>query len=129
MRLYDRERPEEFTRYKVDWTPVQVFLGPDGTEYHRSVGFLPVEEMQGQLALALAKQAFGQGRFKDSEKAFRQLVARYPGTMAAPEAHYWAAASAWRRSNNPETLRAGARALQQQYPESEWTKKASVWLE
>jgi hypothetical protein len=129
VRLYERERPADFERYKVGWTPVQVFLDADGAELHRIVGFLPVEEMLGQLALSLAKLAFAQGRFKDSEKAFRKLVERYPGTTAAPEALYWVAASAWRRTSNPETLRGGARDLQQQYPESEWTKKASVWLE
>jgi TolA-binding protein len=111
----------------VDWTPVQVYLEPDGTERHRTMGFVPVEEMLGQIALALAKSEFGREKFKEAEKSFRKLVDRYPGTVAAPEALYWAAVSAHRRTGLPESLHSGTLALREQYPESEWTKKASEW--
>jgi len=81
-----------------------------------------------QLGLGLAKAAFGRRQFAEAAPAFEKVAAAYPNTDAAPEAIYWAAASAFKSSGDGEFLERGAQALQEWYPQSIWTTKSIVWL-
>ena len=102
---------------------------PDGTERHRSVGFVGADDLLAQLQLGLAKGAFSRGEFKDAESAFRAVVERYPQSDAAPEALYWQHVSAYKATGDGNHLKQALTALRAKYPQSEWTKKASVWGE
>ena len=62
-------------------------------------------------------------------EAPRGAGSRARGTGAAPEACYWAGVSAYKGSNDATHLGATARQLKEQFPESEWTRKSSVWLQ
>jgi hypothetical protein len=128
VKIRVKERLQDFVRFNAVWTPTLSIVESDGTERHRFVGFYPLEEFLGQLALGLAKAAFGRRQFDEALRAFGQLAAGYPSTDAAPEAIYWAAASAFRASGDPEFLEKGAEELGRRYPHSMWTKKAVVWL-
>ena len=44
-----------------------------------------------------------------------------------PKPLYWAGVAKYKASNDPTPLKETARALQSQYRESSWAKKASVW--
>lgn len=121
-----KDQKETFDRFNVQWTPTQLVLDPDGTERHRIEGFLPLEDFLAQLELGLAKRLFQHRQYGDAEKRFRSILERYEAG-AAPEAAYWAGVSAYKASNDPSPLGETAKLLEEKYPESEWTRKASVW--
>ncbi|MBI1941152.1 MAG: hypothetical protein HYS33_06560 [Acidobacteria bacterium] len=123
------ERPEDFDRFKARWTPTIIIAEADGSEVHRLVGFNETDEFLAQLQLGLAKVEFARNQFKNAEKTFRSVVKEFPYTFTAPEALYWAAVSAYKATGKDKHLRKGGLALRENYPQSEWAKKGSAWLE
>ena len=91
-------------------------------------GFFPVEDFLGQLELGLAKLAFQKLQYSEAETRFRSMCQTYPTSGAAAEACYWAGVSAYKSTNKPEPLAEAAKLLKNKYPDSEWTRKASVWI-
>jgi TolA-binding protein len=128
VRIHVKERLQDFARFNAVWTPTFSFCEADGTERHRFVGFYPLGEFQAQLALAVAKTAFGRRHFEEAQRAFEILAADYPQSDAAPEAIYWATASAFKVSGDGEYLEKGGQTLREKHPRSIWTAKAAVWL-
>jgi len=103
-------------------------MDTEGTERHRIEGFLPIEDFLAQLELGLAKLAFQKQKYGEAEKQFRSTCQIYPESGAAPEACYWAGVSAYKATNKPEPLAEAGKLLKEKYSESEWARKASVWL-
>jgi len=128
IKIHIKERPQDFGRFKAEWTPTLIVAEPDGTERHRTVGFLPADDLLAQLQLGLAKAAFSRGQFKEAQEAFEAVAKRYPKADASPEAVYWAGVSAYKATGSPDPLQQTGKRLREKYPQSEWTKKASVWL-
>jgi hypothetical protein len=128
VKVHIKEQKPTFERLNVHWTPTLLVLDPDGVERHRVEGFLPVDDFLAQLELGLAKVAFQRGVYEEAAKRFRTVCEAHVRTGAAPEACYWAGVSAYKATNDPAPLKATAQKLQKDYPESEWTRKASVWL-
>ena len=62
-----------------------------------------------------------------AEKQLRATCESFPKSGAGPEACYWAGVAAYKRTNDASNLSATARQLKELYPESEWTRKGSVW--
>ena len=127
VKIHIKEQPAVFERFKVQWTPTILVLDPDGTERHRFEGFLPLDDFLAQLHLGLARAAFERKQFDEAEKRFREIVQQFPKTDAAPESVYWAAVSNYKATGKPDALGQAAQQLKTGYPESVWTKKASVW--
>jgi thioredoxin-related protein len=128
VRILRSDHPQESKQFNVVWTPTLLFLEPDGTERHRIVGFLPFDDFLAQLHLGLAKAAFARDEFDASRRAFQEIVSRFPRTDAAPEAEYWAGVSGYKPNRERAALKTAAETLRDRYPNSEWAKKASVWL-
>ncbi len=130
-RLHVREQADDFQRYGerygAQWTPIILELDPDGAEQHRVEGFLETDELLAQLELGLGKMAFKAKDWAGAEKAFSGLVVQRPRSEAAPEALYWAGVSRYRVTGEPGALGETWTALNQQYPDSPWAKKASIW--
>lgn len=112
------------TDFNVKWTPTLITLDPDGKEHHRTVGFLPPEEIVPSLLLGIAKCHFDRERFDEALRALNTLLERYPKSDAAPEAIYLRGVSLYKSTHNPKPLREAYEKLQQEYPSSEWTKRA-----
>jgi thioredoxin-related protein len=131
VRIHVRESREEFqrlgARYSAQWTPAILIIDPDGQERYRIEGFLPVEDFLGQLVLGVAHAAFKRNAYDQAAQLFREIAEKYPQTEAAPEALYWAGVSQYRATDEPGALKAAAQVLADRYPDSTWTKKASVW--
>jgi TolA-binding protein len=131
VRVHVKDNPADFKRlgahYSAQWTPTTLLIDESGTERHRIEGFLPTEDFLSQLALGLAKAAFARQDYAAAEGLYRDVVQRYPGTDAGPEAQYWAGVSKYRATNDPAALKATGEAFRQRYQESTWAKKASVW--
>jgi len=112
------------TDFNVKWTPTLVTLDSDGKEHHRTVGFLPPEELVPSLLLGIAKCHFDRERYEEALKALSRLLESYPKSDAAPEAIFLRGVSLYKSTHNPKPLKEAYEKLQAEYPSSEWTKRA-----
>lgn len=119
---------QECSSFGAYWTPTFILLDADRTERYRFCGFLPSEELIPRLAFGLAMASFLCRDFASALAGFEQVAAEHPASFAAPEAVYWAAASAYSQSADAEFLEKGGLELRERYPQSEWALKSSVWL-
>ena len=103
-------------------------MDEDGTERHRIEGFLPVDDFLAQLRLGLGKRDFENARYDAAKRHFAEVARAHPDSGAAAEARYWAGVAEYKETNNPAPLKTAAQDLKARWPESEWTKKSSVWM-
>ena len=108
----------------MTWTPTLVTLDIDGKEHHRTVGFLPPEEIIPSLLLGKAKVHFDHDEFQVALKSLEALLKDYPKSGAAPEAIFLRGVCGYKSTHNPKPLKEAYERLQKEYPESEWTKRA-----
>lgn len=127
VKVHIKEQPEIFQRFHATWTPTQLVLEPDGAERYRIEGFLPVDDFLAQLEMGMGRLLFERKDYAAAEQRFHSVCEDHPQAGAAPEACYWAGVSAYKSKNLPQPLHDAAVLLRQRYPESEWTRKASVW--
>jgi TolA-binding protein len=126
-RVHVKEQPTMWKRFSIRWTPTVLVLGPDGTEARRIEGFLPKDELLGQLQLALAFVAVNQKDWATARKEFETVVASYPDTEAAPEALYWAGVAKYSASHDASELKTLGKQFKERYTGTAWAKRASIW--
>jgi uncharacterized protein HemY len=103
-------------------------LDPSGTERHRIEGYLPKEDFEAQLAMALGRIAFKEKKFPQAERIYADVAEKQANTSSAPEARYWRAVSHYKATNDHTVLGQVAEELQENAPASVWAKKALPWL-
>jgi TolA-binding protein len=104
-----------------------VVLDPDGEERWRVEGYLPKTEFRAQLEMGLARLDVVGKQWEDAERRYARVVDTWPDSKAAPEALYWRNVSRYSRSHDAGELQSVAKELEQRYPDSVWTVKATVW--
>ena len=110
--------------FKIQWTPSLITLGPEGQEHHRSVGFLPPEELIPSLLLGSGKCHFDAERFPQALKDLDEVLAKHPKSHAAPEAIYYRGVTGYKSTHDAKPLKAAYEKLAAEYPQSEWTNRA-----
>ena len=123
-----KENPEGFKRFGAQWTPTQIILDSNGVERHRMEGFYPTDDFLAQLQLGLAKLRFQTEDFVDAARRFRSIYEVHPASSAAPEAMYWAGVADYKATQEASHLKETGQKLANQYPNTEWAKKGSVWI-
>ncbi len=113
--------------FQVKWTPTLIVLDQEGREHHRSVGFLPPEELIPFLMLGMAKARFDHDEFKEALELLAKVLSEYPGSAAAPEAFYLRGITLYKTTEDGGKLKETYEGLRERYPESAWTKKASPY--
>jgi tetratricopeptide (TPR) repeat protein len=128
IRIPSNEQP--FARdFKVEWTPTVITLDPKGIEHHRTVGFLPPEELIPSLMLGIAKCHFELGKLDEAISMLGSLLEKYPESDFAPEAVYLQGVSRYKKTHDAKHLKEIYTSLLSEYPSSPWTKRASpYWL-
>ncbi|GAB4246138.1 MAG: hypothetical protein Kow0054_00050 [Deferrisoma sp.] len=111
-------------QFNVKWTPTLVTLDRDGTEHHRTLGFLPPEELIPSLLLGSAKCHFDAERFEAALKELDELLSQYPKSDAAPEAIFVRGVARYKHTGDPKPLKEAYEKLAADYPDSPWTKRA-----
>ena len=129
-RVHVKDDPEAFLRYgelyNAHWTPTVLELNPNGEEFFRVEGFLPLDDFLAQLMLGRAHMDFKQGNWAEAEKRFREIVDTLPTSEGAAEAQYWAGVSRYKATHDSAALKETAKAFTQRYKDSSWAKKASI---
>ena len=127
VKIHVKEQPGTFKRFGVQWTPTLIVMDSEGKERYQSDGYLPAEDLIAQLRLGLAKSAFARGQWDDADRRFLEITRLHKDSEVAPEAVYWAGVSLYKRTSDHHALGETAKQLRSGYPNSIWTKKASVW--
>lgn len=112
------------TDFNIKWTPTLITLDAEGKEHHRTVGFLPPEELISSLLLGISKGYFERGEYKDALSTLDKILADYPKSDSAPEAIYWKGVCGYKSTHQPKPLKEAYEKLQAGYPSSEWAKRA-----
>ena len=110
--------------FRVVWTPTLMILDFYGREHARTVGFLPPDEMVPSLLLGIGKTALDRGMHNEAVLQFSTLLNGYPQSAAAPEAVYLRGVSRYKSSQSPTALKDIYQQLKNEYPQSEWAKRA-----
>ncbi len=113
--------------FNIQWTPTLITLDFEGKEHHRTVGFLPPQELIPSLMLGIAKCHFDAERFEDAGAILYKLLAEYPQRDSAAEAIYLCGVSRYKKTHEAKALKEAYERLQKDYPTSEWTKRASPY--
>jgi tetratricopeptide (TPR) repeat protein len=110
--------------YIVKWTPTLITVNGGGREHHRTVGFLPPEELIPSVLLGIGKVYFDQERINDASKYFEIIIKEYPKSDSTAEALYLKGVSEYKNTHDARPLKLAYELLQAGYPSSVWTKRA-----
>ena len=88
---------------------------------------LPRDEFFAQVKLGKGRVVLNSKHWADAERVYAEIVGSHPDTESAAEALYWQAVCQYRVGKDHAVLHQLYPVLQQKYPESIWTEKASVW--
>lgn len=110
--------------FGVKWTPTIVTLDAKGEEHHRTVGFLSPEELIPSLLLGIGKVYFDGDQFDEAILRFENAITDYPKSDSTPEAIYIKGVCLYKKNQDPKSLKGAYEKLHEEFPESEWTKRA-----
>ena len=114
-------------RFSVRWTPTVLVQSPEGHDLRRVEGFLPADELLGQLELALGSWAVARKDWKEAERWFGQSLDEFPNTEAGPEALYWRGVARYSGSHDAQHLKELRREFEHRYQNTSWAKRTVVW--
>ncbi|HZO90579.1 MAG TPA: thioredoxin family protein [Chthonomonadaceae bacterium] len=119
------ERPEVMDQFNSTWTPTIIVQDADGREHRRAQGYLDPQRFLGELALARVKAAIDRHDYQAAQQRAQEALEMTEGDpVREPEALYWASVADYKASNDVNKLLHGWRELLNEFPESEWAKRA-----
>jgi hypothetical protein len=110
--------------FNVKWTPTIITLDSNGSEHHRTVGFLAPEELIPSLLLGISKVFFDSDRFDGALLHLNELLSAYAESDSAPEAIFLRGVSLYKSTHNAKPLKEAYEQLNARHPKGEWTKRA-----
>jgi len=110
--------------FKVHWTPTLVSLDLDGKEHHRTLGFLPPEELIPSLMLGIGKTHFDLGEFSEAIEHFDKVITEQARSDSAPQAIFFRGVAGYKHTHDPKSLRLAYDRLAADFPNDEWAKRA-----
>jgi len=123
----DHENHPFSREYNVFWTPTLVILDQDGKEFQRNLGFMKEDQLLAALLLGVAKAYLIAGKYDAAKLNFDLILEKYPQSDAAPEALYFTGVNQFRWKNDIKELRKAYESLNEKFPLSVWTEKASPY--
>jgi hypothetical protein len=119
------EQPEVMERFNTPWTPTLMVMDADGKEHRRSQGYLDPPRFLGEMSLARLQAAIDRQEFQQAAALCdeaKRLTAGDP--EREPEALYWSSVAAYKASNDSNRLLQGWNRLLDEFPQSDWARKA-----
>lgn len=111
-------------RYMVKWTPTLLIEDAEGGVQHSMTGFVPPDDLLAHLKFGKGMFHFNAGRFEEASSWFKRVIEEHPESGPAPEAVFYAGVAGYRSTHNASHLRAAYDKLTENYPESEWSRRA-----
>ncbi|HEV8440823.1 MAG TPA: thioredoxin family protein [Methylomirabilota bacterium] len=117
--------PGAMDRFNSSWTPSLIVEDGEGREYRRSFGYLDPHRFLGEMALGRLAQSIHRHDYQGAHERSLEAMHRTKGDpWREPEALYFGAVAAYKAANDAEKLKEGWNRLLDQFPESDWAKKA-----
>ena len=110
--------------FMVKWTPRIILLNSVGLIHQSNLGFLPPKEFIPSLELGLAKADFDLDNLDGCKKHLDRILEADPKSSSAPEAVFLRGVTAFKLSDQADSLKEAYHLLQDNYPKSEWAQKA-----
>jgi hypothetical protein len=119
------EQPNVMEQFNTPWTPTLIVQDPEGREHRRSQGYLDPKRMLAELSLARLKDAIDRQDFKAASERSREALELTKGDPERePEAQYWTSVAAYKATNDSNNLVQGWNRLLDEFPQSDWAKRA-----
>lgn len=119
------EQPDAVDRFNSAWTPTLIVQDADGREYRRSIGYLDPGRFLAEMALARLSESIHRRNWQGVQERAAEALTRTKGDpVREPEALYFASVAAYKAHNSVDKLLEGWNRLLDQFPESDWAKRA-----
>lgn len=125
---YD-ESEDLVRKYHVDWTPAFVIIDEEGVELEKWVGYLPKKDLMSQIILSKGLAALHLNRLVEAKSDFNELIEEFPDSELVPEAEYYLGITGFKETGDEFRLGEALRMLVDKYPDSQWTKRCSIWTQ
>ena len=112
------------TIFNVQWTPALMVLDQNGKEHHRTVGFMGVDELIPSLLLGMGNTYFNNAQFQEALDCYDKVLNQYPENDSVQQAIFQIGVSRYKSTNDPMSLKEAYEKLKNEYPASQWTKRA-----
>jgi hypothetical protein len=112
--------------YLVNWTPAVLIADEQGKHHYRCEGYFAPENFMAQLSLGLGRYWLDRRQFARARERFEEVARRHAGSEAGAEALYWLGVVSYKESQDPAQLRPSWQRLVQEYPNSDWARRAQV---
>ena len=127
VRIYRDRQGDLFQKYLVTWTPTIAIWDGEGKEHYRFTGFLSPEELRVRIILDGAKAEVTLSNYDLALKCLTDVVEKYSGTFAEPEAVFYLGVVKFMASHDPKGLKEGLEKLRKDFSNSEWTLRAKPY--
>lgn len=122
-----KDDPGAMECYNAVWTPTIIIECADGIEHRRMEGYLDPQAFVEELSLAVFRAALDKHDFSAAKTRIGEALQKASGDpVREPEAMYWAAVADYKLSQDANELVKGWTRLLDQYPDSDWAKRAAV---
>ena len=119
------EQPEVMDQFNGHWTPTLIVQDAEGSEHRRTQGYLDPPRFLAEMALARLQDAINESRFDAVPALAREAQERSKGDPTREaEAIYWSSVAEYKASHDGNKLLAGWNRLLDEFPQSEWAKRA-----
>lgn len=110
-------------QFDIVRTPCLIFLDPQGTEVHRTVGVLSPDEFSSFVQLGTAKLLYRQGQWQPALERLEELLNKNPQSLSVAEAVFLRGRCLYRHTHSPIHLKDAHDQLRSKFPGSEWTRR------
>lgn len=119
------EQPDVMELFNTPWTPTLIVLDGDGKEHRRSQGYLDPKRLLAEMSLARLQAGIDRQEFEAARQVSGEALRLTQGDAERePEALYWSSVAAYKATHDASNLLAGWNKLLDQFPQSDWAKKA-----
>jgi hypothetical protein len=119
------EQTEVMELFNTPWTPTLIVLDADGKEHRRSQGYLDARRFLAEMSLARLQAAIDRQDFAQASSLTDDVKKMTAGDAERePEALYWSSVAAYKATSDPSNLMQGWNRLLDEFPQSDWAKKA-----
>jgi phosphoserine aminotransferase len=119
------EQPEVMELFNTPWTPTLIVLDDDGKEHRRSQGYLDPQRFLAEMSMARLQAAIDRQDFTDAPALADEARRLTAGDAERePEALYWSSVANYKATSDSGKLLQGWNQLLDQFPQSDWAKKA-----
>jgi tetratricopeptide (TPR) repeat protein len=112
------------TDFNVQWTPALLILDHNGQEHHRTVGFMTGEELIASILLGTGNAYFNNSQFQEALACYDSIINQHPDSDSVQEAIFQTGVSRYKSTNDPIPLKEAYQKLNDEYPGSQWAKRA-----